>query len=115
MGASSVTGVSGPGAAINKGPHNDRANYIPLAGPRVMMAGSVTLDGGGSFTLVFPKPLPGGFYNYSYAITYLGSVPLSATVGGAENAAGELVQITIIGSANRTVTYMVVKNGMADI
>jgi len=79
------------------------------------MAGSVTLDGGGGFTLVLPTPLPGGFHNYSYAITPLGINQFSASVGGAENAAGELVQITIIGSPNRMVSYMIVKNGMADI
>jgi len=59
MGASSVTGVSGPGAAINKGgPHNDRANYLPLTGPRVIMAGSVTLDGGGASRWCFLRRCP---------------------------------------------------------
>jgi len=109
MGASSVTGV-GHGSAINKGQHNDHANYLPLAGPRVIMAGSVTLDSGGGFTLVFPTPLPGGFHNYSYAITPLGITQFSVSVGGAENVAGELVQITIIGSPSLTVSYMIVKN-----
>jgi len=115
MTASSVTGVSGPGAATSKGPHNNRDTYVPLAGPRVIVAGSATLDGGGGFTLEFPTPLPGGFYNYSYAVTPLGSERFSVTVGGAENAEGEIASITIIGNSNKTITYMVVSNGQAAI
>jgi len=115
MGASSVTGVSGPGAAANKGPHNNRDTYVPLAGPRVIMAGSATLDGGGGFTLEFPTPLPGGLYSYSYAITPLGIDRFSISVGGAENADGELVQITIIGMSGKTISYMVVSNGQAAV
>jgi len=113
MGASSVTGVSGPGAAANKGPHNDRDIYVPLIGPRVIVAGSVTLDSGGGFTLVFPVPLPGGFYGYSYAITPLGIDQFSTSVGGAENSNGELIQITIIGTSNKLISYMVVSVGQA--
>jgi len=111
MGASSVTG-SGPGAAVNKGPHE---NYRPLAGPRIIVAGSAILDGQGGVTVVFPVPLPGGFYNYSYAITPFGVSQFSTSVGGAENADGELVQITIIGQSNRTISYMVVSNGFLHI
>jgi len=107
MGASSVTG-SGPGAAVNKCPHEP-------SGPKIIMAGSAILDGLGGVTVVFPVPLPGGFNNYSYAITPLGVNQFSTSVGGAENADGDLVQITIIGASSRTISYMVVRNGFLHI
>ena len=43
MGATSITGISGPGAAYPgvKGPGNDRNVFVPTVGPNVVAAGVV--------------------------------------------------------------------------
>ena len=117
MGASSVTGVSGPGAASSKGPHNNRDTYVPLLGPRIIVAGIATLNSGGGYTLEFPDPLPGGFYSYSYICTALGVDQFAVSVGGAESD-GYLVNLTFMGGVsgiNKSISYAVISQGQAAI
>lgn len=116
MGASSATGVSGPGAAINKGPNNNRNTYVPLAGPRIIAAGQATLNNGGGYTLYFPEPLPGGFNNYAYICTAMGVDQFPISVGGAVNAEGYVTSVTFMGGVsgfNKSISYSVISQGQA--
>lgn len=68
MGATSVTGVSGPGSAArpgagNKGSENMNLAVHRLIGPRVVMCGHATLDDGGHAVVYFPT-LPGEVDQY---------------------------------------------------
>ncbi len=68
MGATSATGVSGPGSAAkpgvgNKGSENMNLAVHRLIGPRVVMCGEITLDVGGHGTAYFPE-LPGTVDQY---------------------------------------------------
>jgi hypothetical protein len=60
MGATSVTGVSGPGSAAKQGGGNKGSEHMSLAvhhliGPRVVMCGHATLDEDGTGTVYFPE------------------------------------------------------------
>lgn len=117
MGASSVTGVSGPGAAKSKGPHNNRDTYVPLLGPRIIMTGMATLDSGGGYTLEFSRPLPGSFYDYCYICTALGDTQFAVSVGGAEDE-DHVVSLTFMGGVagiNKSISYMILNQGQAVI
>lgn len=64
MGATSVTGVSGPGSAAAYGAGNKGSEHMALGvhrliGPRVVGCGDVELDASGFGLVVFPA-LPGG-------------------------------------------------------
>lgn len=113
MGASSVTGVSGPGDATNKGQHNNRESYLSTIGPKIIIAGTATLNSGGGYTLEFPTPLEGGFYKYSYICTPLGDNQFSMSVGGAESEEG-LVSVTFMGGVsgfNKPFSYVIISQG----
>lgn len=64
MGATSVTGVSGPGSASAYGAGNKGSEHMALGvhrliGPRVVGCGDVVLNASGHALVVFPS-LPGG-------------------------------------------------------
>lgn len=115
MGASSVTGVSGPGAAISKGPHNGRDTYVPLIGPRIIVAGRGVIQTGGIFDLQLQTPLPGGFNKYSYVCTPIGTDRYLISVGGAEDADGlqNLSFLTDPEHAGKEFSYAVISHGQA--
>jgi hypothetical protein len=69
MGATSVTGVSGFGAADgNKGPGSGRQQFVPLRSPHIVAAGLATLDSG-SIVVTFPTALPGTSGHYVVLLT----------------------------------------------
>lgn len=105
MGATSATGT-GPGAATNKGPSNER-NLISSTFPRIVAAGEVTTDGSGGYTVEFDPHLPNRVYAFLVTAQFnIGGVS-EATVGSAWDTDG-LANITIIGQANRTYYYAVI-------
>jgi hypothetical protein len=60
MGATSVTGVSGPGSAAEQGAGNKGSEHMSLAvhhliGPRVVMCGHATLNEDGTGTVYYPE------------------------------------------------------------
>ena len=70
MGATSVTGVGQGPAEGNKGPMNNRQQFVPLLTPHVVCAGTVTTDGGtGAADVVFPTPLTGSETGYVVLLT----------------------------------------------
>lgn len=70
MGATSITGVGGPGAAFpgQKGPQNNRNVFQPLAGPHVVIAGVMDAVPGLN-TYFFTKPLTKSKVNYIVLLT----------------------------------------------
>lgn len=70
MGATSITGVGGPGAAFpgQKGPQNNRNVFQPLAGPHVVIAGVMDAVPGLN-TYFFTKPLTKSEVNYIVLLT----------------------------------------------
>lgn len=109
MGATSVTGVSGPGTSqgSQKGSQFASLGVSRLIGPRVVLAGQVTLDGGGNATVNFPDI--GGV-----AGDYVGfATNTNAAIANAVNVTGlTTTSITLVGTAGHVVNYMVVKVGL---
>jgi hypothetical protein len=112
MGATSITGVSGPGAAYSgiKGPGNNRNFYVPQISPHVVAAGEATLSGAGAATVTFPSALESGEENYVVILT-----PQAATVAyvnaKTEDADGYFASFDVVGAAADTVGWIVVKAG----
>ena len=107
MGATSVTGVSGPGSVegIQKGSERMSLGVNHLIGPRVVAAGSIALGGGGTVTVNFPT-LAG------VAADYVGiAIDTNATVAAVNVTALTTSSIALKGTAAHVVNWMVVKAG----
>lgn len=109
MGASSVTGVSGPGDALNKGPGNGRVQVTNTT-PQILLCGSVITDGGGSAEIDVSIPGSSSDLN-TMACVFAQCVEGSVDIG--RNYAGtgddeKLIRISFTAAANRLVHYMVV-------
>jgi hypothetical protein len=112
MGASSVTGISGPGSAegLNKGPGNGRNQYVPLVSPHVIAAGTVTLS---SNTAVVELPKPAAQPASGYAILVTGSTAAAYITGSSNDATtGGLTNFTIHGGSTDSVSYAIVQAGV---
>lgn len=103
MSATSITGLSGAGEALNKGPGNNR-NIVPAVAPKVIAAGSVMTDGAGTATVVFPQTIPGT--DHAIVVTPTDAAP-NLHVGSAYNIEG-LVNFTILDGAVNQLHYYVV-------
>lgn len=73
MGASSVTGVSGPGEGVGKGPGNGRNTFVPLNAPRIMAAGAILTDDEGGATIEFVPAIPGTPETLTVQVTTVGN------------------------------------------
>jgi hypothetical protein len=112
MGASSVTGVGlGSADKRQKGSEHMRLGAEKIIGPRVVYAGSHTLDGSGDLTIKLPL-LAGVASNYvviatdshvSAATAVAASIAISSTV----------TTVTLKGTASQTAYVMIVKAGLA--
>lgn len=108
MGATSVTGVSGPGSVRGKqkGSPHDSLGVSRLIGPRVVSAGSATLDGAGTVTIDFPDI--GGV-----AGDYIAIAVSNDPVANAVNVTAlTTTSITLLGNANDPVSYAIIKVGL---
>lgn len=108
MGATSVTGVSGPGTAAgrSKGSEHMSLGVEKLIGPRVVAAGSATLNGSGVVTVTFPE-LAGS------ASDYIGvAVSTNGTVGAVNVTGLTTTSIALKGTASHVVNWMVIKAGL---
>lgn len=108
MGATSVTGVSGPGTSqgTQKGSQFASLGVSRLIGPRVVLAGQGTLDVGGNLTVDFPDI--GGV-----VADYVGFATSTGVAAAAVNVTGlTTTSITLLGTAGNVVNYMVVKAGL---
>lgn len=103
MSATSITGISGPGEATNKGPGNNR-NIVPAVAPKVIAAGSIMTDGFGDALVVFPQTIPGT--DHAIVVTPTAAAP-NLHVGTAYDSEG-LVNLSILGGATNQLHYYVV-------
>lgn len=107
MGATSVTGV-GPGAGEpNKGPLNNRTQYVSILDPHVVYSGTIYIDTGtgGEVDVELPE--------------YVWDVPEKLTIVTAgkawgiyknTNGDGLVTSFTIDGSKKRDVDFLVIKD-----
>ena len=112
MGATSVTGVSGPGAAYPgiKGPGNNRNFHVPQICPHVVAAGEVALVAGAA-TVTFPAPLAGSETGYVVMLTPV-AANLTTVSAKTDDGDGNFASFAIAGTGTDTVGYMVVKAGL---
>lgn len=112
MGATSVTGVGlGSADKKQKGSEHLRVGAEKIIGPRIVYAGSVTLDGSGNGSVVIPAPA-GVATNYSVFVTDGNATAAAATAGAVAFASGNAT-ITVKGPASEAVFVMLVKKGLA--
>lgn len=106
MGANQGTeGVSGPGAATNKGPGNNRNQFVSLLDPHIVLHGTLQLDGSGDGIYMFPSTL-----------TSLPPERLSVIIAGKantvekiiEDGTGNMIGFITVGANNAIVDFMVV-------
>ena len=108
MGATSVTGVSGPGAVdgLNKGSEHMSLGVNKLIGPRVVAAGHATIGGGGTVDVDIPT-LTGSISDYIVMAT-----DTNATVAAVNVTTFALDGFTLKGTAAHVVNWAVVKVGI---
>lgn len=112
MTASSVTGRGlGSADGKNKGSEHMTLGVEKLLGPRIMAADEVTLDGSGDEVVVLPL-FPGVVGDYTVSVTDTNATAAAACAGALAFTANSTT-LTIKGPANSTVSYVIVKKGLA--
>ncbi len=109
MGASSVTGVSGPGSAAEQGKGNKGSEHMSLGvhrliGPRVVMCGDVMLNGGGHATVYYPELVGGADLYCPFLSTGNATLAHWGTFGDSS--------FLITGASEATVCWEIVKKGI---
>jgi hypothetical protein len=112
MGATSVTGLSGPGSAAKYGAGNKGSEHMALGvhrliGPRVVGCSDVTLDASGLGIVVFPA-LPGGPDLYCPFLSFECEQGAVAPCWSDFTA----TSFNVSGSANTHVCWQIVKKGL---
>ena len=112
MGASSVTGISGPGsvAGNQKGSEHMSLGVHKLIGPRVVAAGAETLSGT-TGTVEIPA-LAGAVTDYIVMLTGVSATEAYLSTGLAAVASTDTWNFTITGGSGEVVNWMVVKKGL---
>ncbi len=105
MGASSVTGVGAGAGEPNKGPLNNRTQYVSILDPHVVYSGTVYIEEGGEVDVELPE--------------YVWDVPEKLTIVTAGkafgtdknvNVDGVVTSFTIAGAKKRDVDFLVIKD-----
>lgn len=111
MSATTVTG-RGLGSADKKGKGDEhlRVGAEKIIGPRVVAVGSKLLDGSGDGSVVLPV-LPGVTANYLVFATDQNAA--AAAVSASLVITGSATTLTIKGTAARTISYCVLRVGLA--
>lgn len=112
MGASSVTGISGPGsvAGHQKGSEHMSLGVNKLIGPRVMAAGAETLSG--TTGVVEVPALAGAVTDYIVMLTGFSTTEVYLSTGLAAVADTDVWNFTITGGSGEVVNWMIVKKGL---
>jgi hypothetical protein len=112
MGATSVTGVSGAGAANNnKGPSNGRNAFVPLVCPHIVAAGLAELSGT-TLTVTFPVALAGGYAKYAVILTSAEASTTPAQVTTlTDNDDDDFESFQITNASGKDTFWMVVNRG----
>jgi hypothetical protein len=111
MGATSVTGVSGPGsvAGHQKGSEHMSLGVEKLIGPRVVAAGSATIGGGGTVNVDYPT-LTGAASDYIVVAS-----DTNAVVAAVNVTAFSTSQLTLKGTAAHVVNWAIIKTTLANV
>lgn len=109
MGATSVTGVSGSGsvAGKQKGSEEMSLGVAKLIGPRVVVAGTVTLVGGAA-TVNFP-PIIDVASNYIGMAMDTTAAAAVAVTSLPQDANSHIVGLVLAGTGTHVVNWMIVK------
>lgn len=110
MGATSVTGVSGPGSAAGRSKGSDHMSLgvEKLIGPRVAFAGSVALVGG---TKTLEIPMVTGV-TADYVVTATDATAAAAVrVQFSVDANSKIGTLILTGTGTDTINYAIVKVG----
>ena len=112
MGATSVTGVSGPGTAsgFTRGSEHMSLVVTKLIGPKVVMAGNITLTGT-TGTVQFPAPV-GATTDYVVMLTANSSTLPYVSTALATVANTSDWSFIVTGGNNAVVNWCVVKTGL---
>jgi len=112
MVASSVTGRGlGSASGKQKGSEHMTLGVANLIGPRIMAADEVTLDGSGDAVVVLPL-FPGVVGDYTVSATDTHAAAANAVAAALTFNANDTT-VTIKGSNGQTVSYVIVKKGLA--
>jgi len=111
MGATSVTGVSGPGSAEGKQKGSERMTLgvSKLIGPKVVVAGSITLSGT-TGTVLFAAPI-GSVSDYTVLLTSNSNNFSYVSTGLTAVSSSNDWRFVITGGSGATVNYAVIKTG----
>lgn len=105
MGASSVTGTGVGAGEPNKGPLNNRTQYVSILDPHVVYSGTIYIESGGEVDVELPE--------------YVWDVPEKLTIVTAGKAFGTdknvnvdglVTSFTIAGAKKRDVDFLVIKD-----
>jgi hypothetical protein len=105
MGATSVTGTGAGAGEPNKGPLNNRTQYVSILDPHVVYSGTVYIEEGGNVDVELPE--------------YVWDVPEKLTIVTAGkaygtdknvNVDGVVTSFTIAGSKKRDIDFLVIKD-----
>lgn len=112
MGATSVTGVSGPGsvAGLQKGSEHMSLGIKKLIGPKVAAAGTETLSGT-TGVVEFPE-LAGAVTDYIVILTSNSATAPYVSTGLAAVASTDTWNFTITAGSGAVVSWAVVKIGL---
>lgn len=112
MGASSVTGISGPGsvAGNQKGSEHMSLGVHKLIGPRVVAAGAETLSGT-TGTVEIPE-LAGAVTDYIVMLTGVSTTECYLSTALAAVADTDTWNFIITGGSGEVVNWMIVKKGL---
>lgn len=112
MGATSVTGVGGPGGVEgkNSGAKSYTISASRLVGPRIVAAGSFTMPGSGSKVLNLPllKTAP-----FGYSVQCLDNNGVLGITNVSMTTTTTNTVLTFTGGNSNLVSYAIIKNGIA--
>lgn len=109
MGANSVTGVSGKGAALpTRGPGNNRNQYVSLLDPHIVYSGNITFEasqGPDMFTVDIPSDVKDLPENLTLVVAGKGFV-----VQKNLDSNGLVESFLVVGSKKTNVDFVVIKS-----
>lgn len=105
MGASSVTGVGNGAGEPNKGPFNNRTQYVSILDPHVVYSGTVYISEGGDVDVELPESVR----DVPEKLTIVTAGKAYGTEKNV-NVDGVVTSFTIVGAKKRDVDFLVIKD-----
>jgi hypothetical protein len=107
MAATSVTGVGNGAAEPNKGPLNNRTQYVSIFDPHVVYSGTIYIDNGSGGEVDVELP------EYVWDVPEKLTIVTAGKAWGVDknvNEAGVVTSFTISGNKKRDVDFLVIKD-----